>query len=49
MTRFKVQELHQLTTFYNEFNLIEYGENMKVHVPKTIKNDNLVELNMNAF
>lgn len=22
---------------------------MKVHVPKTIKNDNLVELNMNAF
>jgi hypothetical protein len=30
-------------------NLIEYGENMRLSLPKSIKHENLVELNMNAF
>ena len=49
MARFKVQEFHQLTNFIHELNLIEYEEGMKLNVPSSIKHENLVELNMNAF
>ena len=49
LSRFKVQELHLLTSFCNELNLIEYGGHMKVHLQKSIIHENLVELNMNAF
>lgn len=49
LTRFKVQEIHTLNSFYNEFNHIEYRDDAIVHLPKTLKHENLVELNMNAF
>ncbi len=49
LTRFKVQEFHLINSFYHALNQIEYHENSTVKVPKTIKNENLVELNLNAF
>lgn len=49
LTRFKVQEIHTLTSFYNEFNLIEFREDALMTLPKTIKNENLVEINVSAF
>lgn len=49
-TRFKVQEIHMLNSFYQDLNQIEYNaSNAKIHLPKSIKHENLVEINMNAF
>ena len=30
-------------------NMIEYGSNLKIKIPKSIIHENLVELNLNAF
>jgi hypothetical protein len=49
IARFKIQEIHTLTSFYNEFNSIEFSEKAKLNLPKTIKNENLVENNISAF
>jgi hypothetical protein len=49
ITRFKVQELHMINSFSNYLNKIEYNASSKIRIPKTIKNENLVELNLNAF
>lgn len=49
LTRFKIQEIHTLNSFYQEFNQIEYAAKSKFQLPKTLKNDNLIEINMNAF
>lgn len=48
-TRFKVQEIHLLNSFYHDVNHIEYMGNAKFHLNKTLKNENLVEINLNAF
>ena len=48
-TRFKVQEIHLLNSFYHDVNHIEYMPSAKFHLPKTLKNENLVEINLNAF
>jgi len=47
--RFKIQEYHTLNNFYNGFNLIEYTGNAKFVLPKSLKHDNLVEVNINAM
>jgi hypothetical protein len=49
MTRFKVQEIYTLNHFYHDFNQIEYNSLAKFSLPKTLKHENLVETNMNAF
>ncbi|CDW76997.1 signal recognition particle 72 kda protein [Stylonychia lemnae] len=49
LTRFKVQEIHTLNSLYQDLNQIEYGEISKFVLPKTLKNENLVEININAF
>jgi len=49
LVRFKVQELFLISQFYNAVNNIEYSEKATIKVPKTIKNENLVELNLTAF
>ena len=54
MGRFKVQELHVLNSFSHEFSSIEYNAGGSVNgarfnLPKTLKHDNLVELNMSAL
>ena len=48
-TRFKVQELHLLNSFYHDLNQIEYDQFAKLSVSKTLKNEMLVEFNVNAF
>lgn len=52
--RFKVQELHMLNSFSHEFSAIEYNaggssNGARFNLPKTLKHDNLVELNMSAL
>ncbi len=52
--RFKVQELHVLNSFSQEFSSIEYNvggssSGARFNLPKTLKHDNLVELNMSAL
>lgn len=47
--RFKVQEMHMLNSFYQDFNSIEYNEKVKLGIPKSIIHENLIELNTNAF
>ena len=52
--RFKVQELHMLNSFSHEFSAIEYNlggltTGAKFNLSKTLKHDNLVELNMSAL
>lgn len=52
--RFKVQELHVLNSFSHEFSSIEYNvggslSGARFNLPKTLKHDNLVELNMSAL
>lgn len=52
--RFKVQELHMLNSFVHEFSAIEYNvggssNGARFNLPKTLKHDNLVELNMSAL
>lgn len=54
MGRFKVQELHVLNSFSQEFSSIEYNAGgshtgARFNLPKTLKHDNLVELNMSAL
>ncbi len=49
LTRFKVQEIHTLNSFYQDFNQIEYSAQARFTLPKTIKHENLIELNVNAF
>lgn len=48
-TRFKVQEIHTLNSLYQDLNHIEFGEQSKFELPKTLKHENLVEINLNAF
>lgn len=48
-TRFKVQEIHTLNSFYKDLNSIEYPDKSKFQLPKSLKHENLVEINMNAF
>jgi hypothetical protein len=38
-----------MNSFYHDLNQIEYGTQAKLSLPKSLKNDNLVELNINAF
>jgi hypothetical protein len=40
--RFKVQEMHMLNNFYQDFNSIEYNEKVKLNVPKTLIHENLM-------
>jgi len=49
LLRFKVAELHSLCNFYNEYNSICFPEDARISVPKSIKNENLIEVNLNAF
>ena len=49
LTRFKVQEIHTLNSFYHEVNLIQYNDKSTLNLPKNLRHDNLIELNMNAF
>lgn len=35
--------------FYEQFSRIQYDKNSSLHIPKSIKNENLIELNINAF
>lgn len=52
--RFKVQELHALNTFAFEFSSISYNlggpaTGSRFRLPKTLKHDSLVEVNMSAL
>lgn len=38
-----------INSLYNHINHIEYGEISTFKIPRNIKNENLVELNINAF
>jgi hypothetical protein len=38
-----------INELYNHINHIEYEENSNFKIPRSIKNENLVELNINAF
>ncbi len=49
LTRFKIQEIHTLNSFYHEVNSIEYSQKATFQLPKSLRHDNLIELNMNAF
>jgi hypothetical protein len=54
LTRFKIQELHALNTFSQEFSAIEYNAGgaeagARFNLPKSLKHDNLVEINMSAL
>lgn len=53
-TRFKIQELHALNSFCHEFSAIEYNcgghtNGPKFNLPKSLKHDNLIEVNMSAL
>ena len=52
--RFKIQELHALNTFTHEFSSIEYNaggakKGPRFNLPKSLKHENLVEVNMSAL
>jgi len=54
MARFKVQELHALNSFSHEFSAIDFNvggavSGARFNLPKTIKHDNFVEVNMSAL
>ena len=49
LSRFKVQEIHTLNSFQQEFNQVEYGANARFALPKTLRHENLVEINLSAF
>lgn len=54
MARFKVQELHALNSFSHEFSSIDFNvggadKGARFNLPKTLKHDNLVEVNMSAL
>ena len=38
-----------MNSFYHDLNQIEYGKFAKLAVAKSLKNEMLVELNVNAF
>ena len=53
-SRFKIQELHALNSFCHEFSSIEYNAGgsatgARFILPKSLKHDNLVEMNMSAL
>ena len=53
-TRFKVQELHALNTFAHEFSSIAYNlggpaSGSRFRLPRSLKHDSLVEVNMSAL
>lgn len=54
-TRFKIQELHALNTFCHEFSAIEYNiggaqkTGPRFNLPRSLKHDNLIEVNMSAL
>lgn len=52
--RFKIQELHALNTFSGQFSLIEYNlggpsSGPRFNLPRSLKHENLVEVNMSAL
>ena len=47
--RFKVQEMHVLNSFYTNINNTEYEGNQTIKIPQHIKNENLIEHNINSF
>ena len=52
IARFKVQEMHLINQLFNQFSQIQYSapeEGAWFEFPKTIKNNILVELNINAL
>ena len=49
LVRFKVQEIHTLNQFYQQYSRIEYQKSSRLQISKSIKNENLIELNVNAF
>jgi hypothetical protein len=53
-TRFKIQELHALNTFCHEFSAIEYNaggakSGPRFNLPRSLKHESLVEINMSAL
>jgi|688.fasta_scaffold533143_1 hypothetical protein len=48
--RFKIQELHMLNSLLRSgFSLVEYKAKAKFALPRSLKNQNLIEANMNAL
>lgn len=54
LVRFKIQELHALNSFSRQFSLIEYNmggsvKGSRFNLPRSLKHENLVEVNMSAL